>query len=108
MKKSITRLQDVSCKWGGCEIILNSVQKLARHMRLHVIDLQQVMGKHAEIERTPYSVRFAVDIRLTFLSMLKTTHIMNCAVPMKAVKRVFALPENSYSIESQAIKRMIS
>ncbi|KAJ3800362.1 hypothetical protein GGU11DRAFT_773411 [Lentinula aff. detonsa] len=41
LEMSITRLQDCSCKWGGCEVILCSMKKLGQHMRNHVIESQQ-------------------------------------------------------------------
>lgn len=29
------------CKWGGCEVILSSTEKLGQHMRQHVVESQQ-------------------------------------------------------------------
>ncbi|KAJ3895588.1 hypothetical protein GG344DRAFT_61993 [Lentinula edodes] len=41
LKKSITRLHECMCKWGGCEVILSSTEKLGQHMRNHVVESQQ-------------------------------------------------------------------
>ncbi|KAJ3923739.1 hypothetical protein F5877DRAFT_74076 [Lentinula edodes] len=56
LKKSITRLHECMCKWGGCEVILSSTEKLGQHMRNHVVESQQdkygnpilckICGKH--------------------------------------------------------------
>ncbi|KAJ3992515.1 hypothetical protein F5050DRAFT_1788242 [Lentinula boryana] len=57
LERSISRLQDCFCKWGGCEVILCSTKKLGQHMRNHVVESQpadkhgnpilcRICGKH--------------------------------------------------------------
>ncbi|KAJ4479120.1 hypothetical protein J3R30DRAFT_3474239 [Lentinula aciculospora] len=48
LEKSITRLYNCSCKWGGCEFILSSLQKLGQHMRNHVEESQQAEDRHGK------------------------------------------------------------
>ena len=44
MHLACSRVQEAPCKWGGCDVVMNSVEGLVNHVKSHLPD-----SKHTKV-----------------------------------------------------------